>query len=713
MASYIDADRRLVLYSTVQYVGAPHFISVSCAQAGDGAGVRAALRAGANHHLPGPEGRLPLHVAAAAGHADAITGLLQAGADLHAPSGMTRDDGRRAGAASGGGGRPRGGPQVVGGGGAPLDGTDDKGRTAVHWAALRGQQEALVTLHTLGCDPHALDKGHANALHFAAASGSLETVRWLVEVTGVSVTQTDHNDRSPYVVAKRKGHKNLLGFLKQAQEREQSQHSAHHRQQSQPSPSAWVYNQSDSQHQSAPWRGSQHGQRASVTRARSQDLSTLGQQQQNQHSYPPRPKSQHSLPAPNQHQVVTRGYSHPESASWDSSQRGSMSSQKSPQQVVSRQQESANWDSSQQNHHQVVTRVHSQPESARWNSSQHRSLSRQQSQRSTSTWVESQQERQHQEREEPRSALALLTQQNQDYKRRIAQLEEQEAQARQRTTSDQTSLAELRKEVERLTGILQSEGREAASMEEVAALREEVHHLNFLLEDTGRRALANQEEQQRKIESLKGQEELNQRTVAELTRRLTLAEESNVAMMAEARDRERSETLLRGEVDRLKLSLSSAPKSEAFAQLQARANRLTEQDTLHRQAILALRRQLEATRVPSPAPQPNPLLSTSSAPDQRRLKEALLQAEKSREEVAALSAQLQATQGRLAEAERLVVSYKRQLGECVRELREERERGDQMTAALREEVTELRGRMEAVKRRAVASLTRAPSSSDA
>ena len=67
---------------------------VSCIRAGDGVGVRAALRGGADLHLPTPEGRLPLHVAAAAGHADVITGLLQAGADLHATSGMPRDDGR-------------------------------------------------------------------------------------------------------------------------------------------------------------------------------------------------------------------------------------------------------------------------------------------------------------------------------------------------------------------------------------------------------------------------------------------------------------------------------------------------------------------------------------------------------------------------------------------------------------------------------------------
>lgn len=328
--------------------------------------------------------------------------------------------------------------------------------------------------------------------------------------------------------------------------------------------------------------------------------------------------------------------------------------------------------------------------------------------------MESQQERQHQqqEREEPQSALALLTQQNQDYRKRIAQLEQREVQALQRNTADQASIAVLRKETERLTRMLDSEmqANENRLSEQDALHRQDILALRRQLEATPQHPPTPVPEAlQREIESLRSQNELNQRTVAELTRRLTVAEESNLAMMAEARDRERSETMLRGEVDRLKLSLSAAPKVEAYAQLQARANRLSEQDALHRQAILALRRQLEATRTPSPAPQPPP----STAPEQKRLREALMQAEKSREEAASLSAKLQATQDRLTEADRLASAYKRQLGEVAGELREERERGEQLVAALREEVADLKGRMEAVKRRAVASLTRAPSSSDA
>ncbi|XP_050698410.1 ankycorbin-like isoform X5 [Eriocheir sinensis] len=704
MVPYSGADRRLA----------------SSVRAGDGAGVRAALQDGAGHHRAAPDGRLPLHSAAATGRADVITALLQAGADLHATSGMPRDDGGTALHLAGESGQVEA-LRLLATAGAPLDAADNKGRTAVHWAALRGQKDALVTLHTLGADLHAQDAGRANALHFAAASGALEVVRYLVESAGVSVAQLDVNKRSPYDVAKRKGQKHVVAYLKQ---KDQHSDSLRH-QPSQQGPSAWVYRQ-----ESPPTRPKSHHEgsaRNSETRhsyrARPHSqhgTSAYAQSQQNQHEVVSRSSSQHDRSAwndspQNQHIVASRSQSQHDRSAWNNSpqnqhivasrsqsqqdETASNYSQQNQHEVLSRSR-------SQHKEHIVASRSQSQDGSATWSQGQRATPARQ-SQRDTSAWVQSQQ----QQPEEPRSALTLLTQQNQDCKKKIADLQKREAELEQRSAADQQNLAELRREVERLTGLLQSEGRDAASSREVAALREEVQHLTIMLDDTGRRAMASQEGQQRRIEALRSQEEQYRRTIADLTRRLAVAEESNGAMMAEARERERSETYLKGEVDRLHLALASAPKLEAYAELQARAHRLTEQDTIHRQAILALRRQLEAAaRAPAQAPS-----ATPNNTDQRKLREATLEAEKYKEEAATLAKRLQETMHRAAEAEKTASAYKHRWGECDRELREERESNAKSEAVLREENAELKGRMDGMKKKAVSrslSRTTAHASSD-
>lgn len=55
--------------------------------------------------------------------------------------------------------------------------------------------------------------GGGNALHYAAASGKLEVVQWLVEC-GVPNTLKDKNHWLPKDVAKRNGHSHIHQFLK-------------------------------------------------------------------------------------------------------------------------------------------------------------------------------------------------------------------------------------------------------------------------------------------------------------------------------------------------------------------------------------------------------------------------------------------------------------------------------------------------------------------
>lgn len=84
----------------------------------------------------------------------------------------------------------------------------------MHWAALRGQVDSLETLQELGCDLYIKVNGRANALHFAVASGKLEVVRFLV-LAGVSKDQKDKNNKLPSDVAKAKGYKDILHYLKE------------------------------------------------------------------------------------------------------------------------------------------------------------------------------------------------------------------------------------------------------------------------------------------------------------------------------------------------------------------------------------------------------------------------------------------------------------------------------------------------------------------
>nr|XP_045587693.1 ankyrin repeat domain-containing protein 42-like [Procambarus clarkii] len=88
-----------------------------------------------------------------------------------------------------------------------------RGRTAVHWAALRGQVSALQQLFDKSCDIHARVDGKSNALHFGAASGELEAVEWLVQA-GVNKNQKDKDNKTPSDIAKKKGFKDISAFLK-------------------------------------------------------------------------------------------------------------------------------------------------------------------------------------------------------------------------------------------------------------------------------------------------------------------------------------------------------------------------------------------------------------------------------------------------------------------------------------------------------------------
>jgi cytohesin len=111
--------------------------------------------------------RTPLHLAARAGHAEAITILVAAGASLEAQA--------------------------------------DKDATPLHMAAQEGHAEAIRALVAAGALVEAVGLGNATPLHVAAANGQVEAISALVEA-GASTEAQAAGKVTPLQIASQSGH---------------------------------------------------------------------------------------------------------------------------------------------------------------------------------------------------------------------------------------------------------------------------------------------------------------------------------------------------------------------------------------------------------------------------------------------------------------------------------------------------------------------------
>ena len=96
--------------------------------------------------------------------------------------------------------------------GAQLDGRDDQGRTALHWAVVAGDGEVVAALLAAGADVEIADSSGRTALHNAAFWGFEDIARSLV-AAGASTERTDENDQTPADLARQQGHAALAQEL--------------------------------------------------------------------------------------------------------------------------------------------------------------------------------------------------------------------------------------------------------------------------------------------------------------------------------------------------------------------------------------------------------------------------------------------------------------------------------------------------------------------
>ena len=95
-----------------------------------------------------------------------------------------------------------------------LESTNNKGKTALHIAAGKGNKATVKMLVAAGADLKALDNKHRTALHIAAASGNLPTVKYLVKQCPLCLHMTDKEGNTPIEVASINHHTAIEVYLR-------------------------------------------------------------------------------------------------------------------------------------------------------------------------------------------------------------------------------------------------------------------------------------------------------------------------------------------------------------------------------------------------------------------------------------------------------------------------------------------------------------------
>jgi len=93
-----------------------------------------------------------------------------------------------------------------------VDQRDQRGRTALHVAAALGSLDTVKVLLELGADPAAGDDYGFNALHWAAQQGRMDVAQHLVEQAGLKPVP-DRLQRTPAALAKANGHAAVSDYL--------------------------------------------------------------------------------------------------------------------------------------------------------------------------------------------------------------------------------------------------------------------------------------------------------------------------------------------------------------------------------------------------------------------------------------------------------------------------------------------------------------------
>ena len=97
---------------------------------------------------------------------------------------------------------------------ANLEATDNKGKTALHIAAEKGDKASVKILVEAGAVLKALDNKNRTALHWAAASGNLPTVKYLIKKCSSYLYMTDKEDNIPIEVASINYHTDVEAYLR-------------------------------------------------------------------------------------------------------------------------------------------------------------------------------------------------------------------------------------------------------------------------------------------------------------------------------------------------------------------------------------------------------------------------------------------------------------------------------------------------------------------
>ncbi|XP_071544177.1 uncharacterized protein [Panulirus ornatus] len=569
---------------------------VPSALAGDTAGVEAALQRGAPVDEV-DEGRTALQHAAAEGLCEIVQLLLYWKADYNKKSTSGDDNGGTAVHLAAEAGHTEVLRQLFTAG-AHGEALDHKGRRASHRAAARGQQGSLEVLKSYGCNLEARDHGKATPLHHAAFSGDQGLVRWFVQA-GVNTMCKDKNGRLPKDVAKRYGHHSVHRYLKDSGSKKNSmfgmpkvrrsmrENSSHQRRVHESAPPQIEATQI-SQAMSSPSTDSPdvdppQVELPSIEAAAPLVSSTVKPSQEDARV------SDGSLSPPDSptRRVVELRAVEPRRRTWSlRSSRGRTSLKSQVEDLTElkmRQEEELDFKEEEiaklQNQLSRVEHEKGQMEEQLRELGHH--LDCQQQQLADS--VDSQQQ------------IQVLSVQNEEYQNQLAEKLNREVELLEQDAFHKETIEKLTKEIEHLSlelktneeKLLQSQEassetdddeEENSAASKIASLMNEVEHLTYMLNETGQTAISSQEKLEKKIATLKEEDEINKNTIAVLSEKLREAEEKGVS--SPDQDERLKELQEQDEVNKHTIATLNAKLQHMMQNLNDQDNKML---TLHKQ----------------------------------------------------------------------------------------------------------------------------------